>query len=532
MQKRMTYAYCVLLLLMTVLIFRIYQINKSAYTAVSRSQGLYKLSVAQSRGVIYDRNMQPLVNESSRFVGSVMPTPQTMEALIPRSSDEMREILLERFHEGLPFITELPDQGFYTTGIDIFRVPRRYSEKQLAPHIIGYLGANGLDGAAGIERAFNDALIKAGSTIETRYKLDAIGHLMSGDSVTVQRSGDDIPRAGVVLTLDKYMQSVTQAALAAGCERGAAVVLDIHTGDIIAMSSLPAFDQLNLAEALNRSDAPFINRATSGFSIGSVFKVLISAAALESGYTENHRYSCNGYIDISGQIFRCNNHTIHGDIDMGRALQVSCNTYFIDLGMKLDPRLALALMSNLGLGRVTELAPGIETNAGNLPDISEFINPAAIANFSFGQGSSLATPLQMACAIASVANGGVSVTPRLVLGQSSDGFTLTNPERSYSQNRVLSEKTAKTLAALMIDVVEKGSGRTAKPIRGGAGGKTSSAQTGRITDGVEEVHAWFVGFYPADKPKYSIAVFVEGGVSGENIAGPIFKQIANGIGML
>ena len=495
-------------------------------------QGIYKLNVAQTRGVIYDRNMQPLVNQQVRYVASVMPTPQTMEVLLHKVNEDRWEILLERFREGLPFITELPNQSFYANGIDIFKVPQRYGDLQLAPHLLGYLGSNGTDGAAGIERAYNDILKEYGSQIETQYKLDAIGHIMAGDTVKVQRQGDDMPRGGVVLTLDKNLQIITQNALAAMCERGAAIVLNIHTGEILAMASLPAYDQQNLVAALERNDAPFINRAISGFNIGSVFKVLIAAAALEGGYNTNHNYVCEGYINIGGQIFRCNNHAIHGDIDMSRALQVSCNTYFIDLGMQLDSRFLLAFMQNIGLGRANELAPGITTQQGNLPDINEFINPAAVANFSFGQGSSLATPLQIACAVASIANGGVAVMPRLVMGQTSDGFVINNPEKIYTTNRIFNEKTAKTLQALMVDVVEKGSGRTAKPIRGGAGGKTSSAQTGQFVDDVEEVHAWFAGFYPAEKPEYSIVIFVEGGISGENVAGPVFKQIASGIGAL
>ena len=522
-----------LLLLMTVVIFRIYQINMSPHAAAAAGQqGLYKLNVASARGVIYDRNMQAIVNRQERYVASVMPTPQTMEALLSRTDESKRESLLMRFREGLPFVLEVESKDYYTKGIDVFRVPQRYGALQLAPHLIGYLAANGTEGAAGIERACNDILNSNASRIETHYKLDALGHIMEGDAIRVQRQGEDIPRGGVVLTLDKNVQIITQNALEAGCERGAAVVLDVYTGDIVAMASLPVYDQQNLAASLERDDAPFINRATSGFNIGSVFKVLISAAALESGYSAAHRYTCEGYVNISGQIFNCNNHAVHGDIDMSRALQVSCNTYFIDLGMKLTPRSTLVFVSNLGLGRSNILAPGMETQQGNLPDAGEFINPAAAANFSFGQGSSLASPLQMACAVASIANGGIAVTPRLIMGQTFDGHTIANPEAIYTANRAFSEKTAKTMQSLMIDVIEKGSGRMAKPIRGGAGGKTSSAQTGRIIDGEEEVHAWFAGFYPAEKPRYSIVVFIEGGISGENVAGPVFKKIADGIGAI
>jgi penicillin-binding protein 2 len=134
--------------------------------------------------------------------------------------------------------------------------------------------------------------------------------------------------------------------------------------------------------------------------------------------------------------------------------------------------------------------------------------------------------------MAAIANGGMAVFPRLVIGETPDGLLITNPTMIYASNRVLSERAARAVQRLMIDTIERGSGRPARPIRGGAGGKTSSAQTGRMIDDEEEVHAWFAGFYPADAPRYSIVVFVEGGVSGERTAAPIFKQIADGIGGL
>jgi penicillin-binding protein 2 len=325
---------------------------------------------------------------------------------------------------------------------------------------------------------------------------------------------------------------ITQNALAQGCERGAAVVLDVHTGDVLGMASLPDFNPASIADFLEREDAPFINRAISGFSIGSAFKTLISAAALEAGYRTTHRYTCEGTVEVGGVRFRCNNNAIHGDIDMARALEVSCNTYFIELGWRLDERFMLTLMRNLGLGSAQTLAPNMETQSGNVPELPELRSPAAVANFSFGQGSLLSTPLQMACAMATIANGGKAVSPRLVVGSTPDGLVITNPTRVYASNQVLSQRTAQGVQQLMVDVIERGSGRPARPIRGGAGGKTSSAQTGRIIDGVEEVHAWFAGFYPAENPRYSIVVFVEGGVSGETVAAPIFKQIADGIGGL
>ena len=533
MQKRVIFSYCFMLILLMVAIFRIYQIIMSDYiTMTAYSQGKYALNVVSARGVIYDRNMRPLVNSDQRYIASVMPSPESLEAILPLVGEESREHYLERFTTGFPFTMEISDRNLYARGVDVFRVPVRYGKQQLAPHVIGYMGSNANNGVAGIERAYNDLLNSYGTNIDIIYNVDAIGRIMGGNNVSVRRSGTEKAMGGIVLTIDSNIQAIAQNALADGCDRGAAVVLDVITGDILGMASLPVYDQNYIANSLERGDAPFINRAVSGYSIGSAFKVLIATAALENGIPVSYSYQCNGSIDINGQTFRCNNHSIHGEIDMERALQVSCNTYFINLAAEIEPEFVLAFLSNMGFGASAELAVGIETQSGNLPDAGELSNKADYANFSFGQGSTSVTPLQMAVAVATLANGGMSVVPRLVLGETPDGTAIVNHSPIYNPSLVIEPATARRVAGLMVSVVTDGSGRTAKPIRGGAGGKTSSAQTGRKIDGVEEVHAWFTGFYPAGNPRYSIIVFVEGGVSGEQVAAPIFKQIADGIGGL
>ena len=138
--------------------------------------------------------------------------------------------------------------------------------------------------------------------------------------------------------------------------------------------------------------------------------------------------------------------------------------------------------------------------------------------------------VQLASMAAAIANGGELVTPRLVLGTTDDGQTLTNPLPRYAPNRAISGSTAQTLQKMMVQVVEQGSGGNAKPQRGGAGGKTASAQTGTVDEAGEEiVHAWFVGFYPAAMPRWSVVTLCEGGGAGGNTAAPVFRQICDGI---
>jgi penicillin-binding protein 2 len=531
MHKRALGIFCCITLLFTVTILRVYALSTSdSLVATAGSQGVYRLDVATTRGVIYDRNMNKLVNKEHTYLASVMPTIQAANALLPLMPEgSERETLLANLQSGAPFVLGLSYNDIYANGVDVFRIPRRYSDNQLAPHVVGYLSGDGERGVSGIEKAYDAFLRETGSAIRMKYETDAMGHLMTGTGAGVERDGEEEAKGGVVLTLDSGIQKLVQNALANGCDKGAAVVMDVVTGDILAMASLPTYDPNNIAASFASADAPFINRAVSGYSIGSAFKVLVSTAALEAGISPSFTHTCTGLVEIDGLTFRCNNHAIHGQLDMARALQVSCNAYFIALAAEMSPAYLVSMVRNLGLSSALELAPGLTTQPGNLPDSDELSYAAAYANFSFGQGSSLATPLQMATAVAEIANSGLSVTPRLVKGFTLDGETLADEVPLYSSNRVIGEDTAAAVRTLMISVVEEGSGRTAKPLQGSAGGKTSSAQTGQMADGKEIVHAWFVGFYPAMQPRYSIAIFVEGGESGEKVAAPIFRQIADGI---
>ena len=154
---------------------------------------------------------------------------------------------------------------------------------------------------------------------------------------------------------------------------------------------------------------------------------------------------------------------------------------------------------------------------------------AETANFSFGQGSLTATPVQLACLVSAAANGGGGVTPRLVRGVTADGERLSLETARYDPIPVFSQRAAAAVREGMIGVVEHGSGTAAKPDAGGAGGKTASAQTGQFVDGKEIVHAWFAGFCPAEEPRWAIVVFVEAGESGGDAAAPVFREIAQAL---
>ena len=283
---------------------------------------------------------------------------------------------------------------------------------------------------------------------------------------------------------------------------------------------------------MNDPDLPFLNRAFCAYSVGSTFKLLVAAAALEQGYPPSRSFDCQGAIEVLDQTFHCHNLNGHGVLDMQGALEHSCNPYFISLALELGGAPLLYKAQQLGFGTAFEAAPGFRSYSGTLPTARELLAPAATANFGFGQGALTATPVQIACLVSAIANGGGAITPRLVAGSTVDGTSLTSPTAVYSPRPVFLPEAAEQVRRMMVSVVEEGSGKNAKPQRGGAGGKTASAQTGQYLDGEEVVHAWFAGFYPAEEPRYTIVVFCEGGDSGGDRACPVFKEIADGIAAL
>ncbi|MBR3417891.1 MAG: penicillin-binding protein 2, partial [Oscillospiraceae bacterium] len=292
-----------------------------------------------------------------------------------------------------------------------------------------------------------------------------------------------------------------------------------------ACASTPVYDPDHLADALNQPDAPFLNRALSAYSVGSVFKLVTAANALEQGFTPKYLYDCTGDISFYGQRFRCHDLNGHGLLDMQGALIQSCNPYFISLSRLMSPASMHDTAEKLGFGSAAEIANGLYSAAGYLPSVQDLEIEAERANMSFGQGKLLATPLQIAAMTACIGNDGIYTPPQLIAGLTADGSQLL-PQEQPESVRVLSHQTAFELRRMMTAVLEKSKKSKGKPSNVRAAGKTSTAQTGQFApDGTEYCHAWMTGFFPVYQPQYAVTVFVENGGSGNEKAAPLFREI-------
>lgn len=527
MEKRIVSAYILLVCGATVMLLRLAGLAEGGgqLRAAATSQSVYTLMAGEERGGIYDRNMKPLVNNSSKTILSVAPGPETIASLKTLLSPEEFEQNLGLLESGKPLLLTTSASPRAAMGIEAFSIPIRYSAQQLAPHVIGYLNEDG-HGVTGVEKGYDQLLASYGGQIRTKYLVDARGGVLGGEVYQIEDSRAP-KKGGVVLTLERNIQQLAQRA-AQVILQGAVVVMDVATGEILALVSRPDYDVNNVAAALHDAGGPLFNRATAAYNVGSTFKVCVAAAALESGYTTDYDYSCTGYYQIGDLRYHCHNRWGHGPLTMEEGMERSCNPYFIDLGQKLGAQRLHNMAYALGFGSAARLVQGVSSVRGNLPAIYE-LNTGQLANFSFGQGLLTATPVQVAQMFSVIANGGMSVQPTLCRGTTADGAHLT-PQEAFPSRRVMKKSTAAVLQQLLGGVVANGSGKRAAPQYLTAGGKTASAQTGIYNqEGKEIVHGWFAGIYPLESPKYAIVVFAEGGEDGGRIPAEVFREICEGL---
>ncbi|MBQ4346231.1 MAG: penicillin-binding protein 2 [Oscillospiraceae bacterium] len=487
--------------------------------AAGNAQGSYILEIPVSTGTIYDRDMRRLTNTATRYYAVVHPTADAVAALFTKVTDV--SALRKAAKQGRPFFCEVTDSEISHPNIRIVEVAEQGNLPQLAQHLVGYRHEG--KGVTGLQAACDPWLSACNTTARLECTVNATGVMLPGLANSIYKDGGGM--GGIITSLERDVQQITEAALADSGQNGAAVVLDIQSGEILAMASLPVYDANHLADYLDDTDAPFLNRALCAYSVGSIFKLAIAAAAIDEGLAEGYMYTCTGKTSVYGRVFRCHTHEGHGLLSLQDALTVSCNPYFVSLSRFLSPESLVSTASAFGFGKSIRLAEGMQSAAGNLQTVDELEIEAEKANFSFGQGKLLATPLQVAAFTACIANEGVYCTPKLLLGVTEDGKTLLNATPT-ERTQAISAETARQLRQMMINVLNTAEDAKGLPQYTTAGGKTSTAQTGRYdAEGVELCHGWMTGFFPAESPRYAVTVMIENGGYGNTCAAPVFRRI-------
>lgn len=498
-----------------------------AYAAAAVQQSSTSVVLSEGRGNIYDCGFLPLTGTVSERYALIEPGRTSYHTLFEAIPAELRTQFYASIQRGSPFL--MPVTGVAAARAQYtFEKPVRYQPMPIAQHLIGYLGASG-HGVSGVEYAFDDLLTGGSTLTEVRCAMNARGGFIESDApYLVESPGTG---AGVMLTLDSSIQRACEAVGIEMVDKGCIVVLDAPTGRVRASVSLPLYDPENVAASIARQDTSLVNRALSAYNVGSVFKPLLAAAALEQGISAQETYECTGSIEVGGHVYRCAYGRGHGTVDMKTALEQSCNCYFVQLGLRLGAQTVYDITKSAGFGQSQQVAGGLRAASGNLPDAAQLEDLGQLASISFGQGALTATPVQVAAMMNLFANGGRYVEPVFVEGIV-DEYTQSVTESLYRpvQRQVMDKDVAEVIRQMLVGVVEEGLGRKAAPRAGGAGGKTGTAQTGRYQeDGEEIMDAWFVGFYPAEEPRYTIAVLLDSGTHDSDDAAQVFAKVTDAL---
>ncbi len=556
-----------------------------------KSARAYVLDIPAPRGQIVDRNGVPLAqNKLSYNLAVTYPTPldfsdtqalaftrekiAAAEKLLSRSLKISDELILKHYHNRgiLPFeiaqnlSEEQYDQLHKKLPAGMMLRPiyiRVYPNGKMAGHVIGFTGKTGrnpdgvidnhevlwpeTEGREGLEQTFNSML--TGRHGEYKMTFDKDGRKTSEKIVTPPQPGYT-----VVTTLDVRLQDLAEKALEAKAKRGAIVIIEPSTGDIMAMASWPTFNPNSFIpnissekfkELQDDPNIPLLPRAfRSSYPPGSTFKVTVGIAALESGAVDSREeFDCSPSITVGNVVFHNWKKTERGPLNFVQALTESCDTWFYQAGIKTgsEPIIDWALKMGFGAKCGIPLRGEVE---GRVPNDSymkathgrKLLN-GDIANISIGQGDCEVTPLQMAQAMAIVANGGRLYQTRLVQQvQTLDNEIVSAYQVREKRALDISPSTMDQLHEAMANVV---SGATGTAHQAGVdnvqvAGKTGTAQWGPKNK--ERTAAWFAGFVPATQAQFAFAALYEGDVGstqhGGSTAAPmigqIFKQVYKG----
>ncbi len=570
---------------------RLYQlqvVDSERYQVLADENRINMQLLQPARGRIFDRFGQVLAENRLNYRLVVVPEAalnldkalDEIAALVPIEDHDRERVLREarrkqRFvpitvRENLTWdeVSQIEVNAPDLPGVMIDVGSRRlYAFGRDTVHIVGYVGAvNESDlertddplltlpdfriGKNGAEKVLESSL--RGEAGSRQVEVNAYGRVIRELSRRTGRPGDDH-----MLTIDLGLQQYVAARF--GEESGSAVVLDVHSGEILALASMPNYDpnlftsgisQRQWRELIGHPRFPLSNKSIAGqYSPGSTFKMIVALAALESGEVSPYqRFYCDGSIKLGKRRFRCWRRYGHGHVAMVQGLMESCDVYFYEVAKRVGIDRIAAMSERFGFGRKLDIElpgekPGlVPTREWKRAMIGEPWQGGETLVVGIGQGYLLTTPLQLAVMVARIANGGIAVEPRLLAEVIRDGQPV--PRESETFNPM-------GLSPAHLDIVRKGMNFVVNEPKGTAyqarieepalamAGKTGSVQVRRISErehrtGViknedrpwkERDHALFVAYAPLERPRYGVAVVVEHGGSGGSVAAPIARDI-------
>lgn len=511
---------------------------------VQQSQKQYwaNVAVSASRGRIEDRNGIPLaisVPTTSFFIDPKYWDPASADKLAPTFGKEtvkkFSRQLPGRFHwvgRNLPKEKADPLEAKKIPGLYTLSEKQRiYPHESLAFHVLGFCDIDEY-GQAGVELAWNHILYSPPRTrFLTRDSKGKTMDIMGGKSGIVKDTAGSIK-----LTIDSRIQQILEWRLSDGAKAvnagwAAGVCVDPYSGEIVALASYPTLNP-NDRKNLSNTDAVRNNALGRVFEPGSIFKPITMSIALETGATSRSTtYKCKGTMKLFDKTMSDVNKRAHGVQNLEQVLMNSCNIGMSLMSMNVPKYQAYGMLRQFGFGEKSEVEMAGE-EAGLIKEPEEWLGTVP-ANIFIGQGIAV-TPIQQVMAIASIANGGKLLKPYVVAEvRDSTGKLIHKGERRV-RYQVISKETADFVRGAMRRVVAEGGGRLANSDRTEIAGKTGTAQiaqSGKYTKG--QYVASFVGFWPAEKPRYVMLISI-GEPKGKQyyggqIAAPVFKNIVEDV---
>jgi cell division protein FtsI (penicillin-binding protein 3) len=471
----------------------------------------------------------------NQAVAEIGCTAEILSSVLGRTQKDLFNQIMEARSSGRRFLwiarRIAPEQAQLLETIDLAGVhtrkePRRfYPNGPLAAHLLGYVGLDG-NGLAGIEQVYNERI--SGEPGKLFLEKDSRGRAYESTEISGR------PGQTIILTIDQSIQYQAEMALTAaisqsGAKAGTAIVLEPHTGEILALANAPTFDPNDVGAT---TPAERANWALQNFyEPGSTFKVVAFSAAIEKGLAkpDDHIDCQMGSITIAKRVIH--DHHSFGNLTIAEALAKSSNVAAIKLGLRVGDPTMYDYITRFGFGSRTGIELPGET-AGMVHPLRRWL-PSSIGSIAIGQEVGV-TPLQMAAAFGALANDGVRIAPHLIREiRNAAGVPVYRP--TPEQRRVISKETAGALRGMLEGVTLNGTAKKAQLDGYTAAGKTGTAQkidTKTKTYSKTKFVASFVGFAPVNNPAVVIVVVIDepgGSYHGGEVAAPVFRQIAEQI---
>ncbi|MGE5390699.1 MAG: peptidoglycan D,D-transpeptidase FtsI family protein [Deltaproteobacteria bacterium] len=530
-------------------------------TAEALTQRTRRIEIEEyPRGSILDRNGIPLTGAvlttalyaipEETIGGQMSPGPgsstnsktldymtrQITGCLNGENSYSIKRNLLQAMATGKPAVRIASDlkpdeiRNFKSCGLPGLLVApeiKRYRKDGFAAHLLGYVdGGEPIKGLAGIEKCYDGLLGQEDGITRLVSVLDARGEAIRGLQMRMA-SNNQVPRGSVVLTIDKRVQQAVEDVMNSRVGKGAVVIMDVRSKQILAMASRPVYDPYNIETTIkNDQNGSLNNRCLMSYPPGSLFKLLVAAAALDEGIVRsNDRFVCTGEYRFNQEaVIPCWKKQGHGNIRFDEAFAQSCNSVFIQTGLRLGRERLIRYVRQMHLadeaiGGFTYGAAGTGVNIDG--------GEAALGNASIGQQGVMLSPVQLCSLVATIADHGVWGKPSVV------AYTVdrqgVKKELSASELlQTMKPDTAREMQKLMAKAVNEGTGQNAATGQIAVAGKTGTGQTGNIgRDNKELLNTWFAGYFPANQPRWAMVVLVEEGRSGAEDAAPVFRDITD-----